>query len=229
MITVSTSSSRKAYHHGDLREALLTAALAILEEGGDAAALSLREAARRAGVSAMAPYRHFVDKDALLAAIATIGFEKLGEALRAAEAAADGGDRPRTPLDAQGVAYVAFACRHPALFRLMFGAAAPAKTGGLADTAAQTFNVLADRVAQMVPPGVSADVALAAWALVHGLAMLAVDGQLAHFGEAPEVLAARIVSLTFGGPMPQNAIDDPSHAKKPPLSTGVKASTTSKR
>ena len=251
---MSTSSPKKAYHHGDLRGALLTAALSILEEHGDPALLSLREAARRAGVSAMAPYRHFADKDALLAAIATIGFEKLGASLRAAEIQAAEAQAPevrasevrasevlgadahgaagqarRAPLDAQGVAYVAFACKHPALFRLMFGASAPAKTGGLADTATRTFGVLADRVAQMVPPGVSADVALAAWALVHGLAMLAVDGQLAHFGEPPEVLAARIVELTFGSPMSQNAMVEPSQAKKPPLSAEVKSSTTLKR
>ena len=226
---MSTSAPKKAYHHGDLREALLTAALAILEEHGDPASLSLREAARRAGVSAMAPYRHFADKEALLAAIATIGFERLGAALRAAETKAVSHDMPRTPLDAQGVAYVAFACRHPALFRLMFGATSPTKTGGLADTAAQTFKVLADRVAQVVPHDVGADVALAAWALVHGLAMLAVDGQLSHFEATPEALAARIVKLAFGNTEAQNEIVEPSQAKKPPLSADPKPSTTRKR
>ena len=86
MITVSTLVATKtAYHHGDLRSALVEAGLAILAESGDAGALSLREAARRAGVSAMAPYRHFADKEALLAAIATVGFERLAAAQREAE------------------------------------------------------------------------------------------------------------------------------------------------
>ena len=83
---MSTSRPAKAgYHHGELRETLVAAGLAILEEGGDPASLGLREAARRAGVSAMAPYRHFSDKDALLAAVATVGFDRLRVDLEAAD------------------------------------------------------------------------------------------------------------------------------------------------
>src|ERR1700709_2099096 len=101
MITVSTSGAKKSYHHGDLRDALIGAALEILEEGG-LAALSLREAARRAGVSPMAPYRHFADKEALLAGVAAVGFERFADALR------QGDTQPgaQEALIAQGAAFV---------------------------------------------------------------------------------------------------------------------------
>src|SRR5919199_1636107 len=110
---MSTSPGR-GYHHGALKTALLDAADALLDEGG-AGAVSLREAARRAGVSATAPYRHFADKEALLAALATRGFEQFGAALD--EAARDASD----PLAAMGLAYVRFALARPGRFRLMFG------------------------------------------------------------------------------------------------------------
>src|SRR5690349_3579164 len=96
------------YHHGDLRPALLKAAGRVLEKEGPAA-LSLRELARRAGVSHNAPYRHFADREALLAALAADGFRMLGEVLGVASS------RHR------GEAYVRFALEHPQLFRLMFG------------------------------------------------------------------------------------------------------------
>ena len=197
MITVSTLVATKpAYHHGDLRAALVEAGLAILAEGGDAAGLSLREAARRAGVSAMAPYRHFTDKDALLAAIAAIGFERLAEAQRAA----DDAPSPAAAMKAQGVAYIAFALEHPALFRLMFGAARPSMgDDALAAAAKSSFDLLVSRVASLEPSKEGAvgemDRVLAHWSLVHGLAMLAVDGQLDKFGGPPLGLADRVTSL----------------------------------
>src|SRR3954447_22902525 len=102
MFTVSTPD--RGYHHGDLRRALLEAALELLAEtGGDE--VSLREVARRAGVSAMAPYRHFADKAALMAAIRDHGLQLLFERLNAADADPD----PRRALAAQGQAYVGFA------------------------------------------------------------------------------------------------------------------------
>jgi AcrR family transcriptional regulator len=109
----------KGYHHGDLRVALLASAAELLDEGGPEA-VSLRECARRAGVSHAAPYRHFATKEALLLALAEEGFDGLAaagdEAMRRVR-------DPRERLDAYGVAYVHFALEHPARFRLMFAGA----------------------------------------------------------------------------------------------------------
>lgn len=199
MLTVSTLVAAKpSYHHGDLRSALVEAGLAILAEGGDFAALTLRETARRAGVSAMAPYRHFADKDSLLAAIAAIGFERLAKAQRAADIAPS----PAAAMKAQGVAYIAFALDNPALFRLMFGAAQPSMGhDALATAAKSSFDLLVARVASLEPAAGDGsggkDRVLAHWSLVHGLAMLAVDGQLDKFGAPPLELANRVASLTL--------------------------------
>ena len=116
-LTVSTSqSSARPYHHGDLRTALLGEGLRLVEEGG-ADALSLREVARAAGVSATAVYRHFPDKRALMTALAQEGVRRLGEAQREAAAAAGSGAAAFT---ATGRAYVRFALANPGLFRLTF-------------------------------------------------------------------------------------------------------------
>ncbi|MRI56079.1 TetR/AcrR family transcriptional regulator [Methylobacterium sp. DB1607] len=175
-------SGKGGYHHGDLRETLVAAGLSILEEGGDASALGLREAARRAGVSAMAPYRHFPDKDALLAAVAAVGFERLRAALEAADREGEGEAAKREALYAQGEAYVAFACTQPGLFRLMFAArSGGSRPHGLCEASAAAYAVLSERVATMVPAAVAAEEALRSWALVHGIASLVIDGMV---GEA---------------------------------------------
>lgn len=157
-----------AYHHGDLRSALLAAAGSLLEAEGPAA-LSLREAARRAGVSHAAPYRHFPDREALLAALAAQGFEALGEQLRAA-----GGTGAR----AIGVAYLHFALAQPQRYRLMFGVALSLSAhADLRRAAEDTYNALA----RGLPPGGAARASgAAAWALVHGLASLLIDGHLSR-------------------------------------------------
>ena len=154
----------ETYHHGNLREGLVSAALELLD-GGDTAP-SLREVARAAGVSAMAPYRHFADRGALLRAVAERGFAQLREVLLVADAA----ENARAALIAQGRAYVDFARAHPALFRLMFSGE---KTGGMPE-GETAYTVLARRVAGIAPR--RAEVAtLAAWGLVHGLATLLLD------------------------------------------------------
>src|SRR6202045_4216685 len=103
------------YHHGDLRTACVSAALELLEEGG-ATALSLRAVARRAGVSPAAPYRHYADREALVSAVAALGYRELAERLAAAHRS------PSTPeqLASVATAYVQFALERPALFRIMF-------------------------------------------------------------------------------------------------------------
>lgn len=188
------------YHHGELREALIAAGLSILEEGGDPTTLGLREAARRAGVSAMAPYRHFPDKEALLAAVATVGFERLHAALEVADRAGEG----REALYAQGEAYVAFACAQPGLFRLMFGArSCGARPEALVAASGAAYAVLADRVAALVPAARAADEALRSWALVHGLAALAIDGLLGEEAQAdPRAAAALAGRLLRLDPVP---------------------------
>lgn len=157
------------YHHGDLRAAMLGAAGKILEKEGPGG-LSVREAARRAGVSHNAPYRHFPDREALLAALAKEGFALLRESLE---------NRAGREL---GEAYVQFALGHPQRFRLMFGGALPAgKYPELQQNARATFAKLEGAFAGL---GTDAEfAAAAAWSLVHGLAQLMLDG---HFerGEA---------------------------------------------
>src|SRR6201997_2674796 len=108
-------SPKAPYHHGDLRSALVRAAMELLEEGGEAE-LSLRAVARRAGVSPAAPYRHYADREALVSAVAAVGYRELAERLGAAHPAPS----TRDQLADVAVAYVRFALDRPALFRIMF-------------------------------------------------------------------------------------------------------------
>lgn len=156
-----------AYHHGDLRHVLLFAATQQLEQQGPAK-LSLRAIAREAGVSPAAPYAHFPDKESLLAAIAGGGFSLLRDVcVRAAETS--GGD-PR----ALGRAYVGFALGHPHLFRLMFGGTIESfASHPVLDGASQAaFGFLRANL------GGDTEAASAAWAFVHGVAMLLIDRRL---------------------------------------------------
>lgn len=174
------STLEKPYHHGDLRAALLDAADTLLDQGGDGA-VSLREAARMAGVSPTAAYRHFADKDALLAALALRGFVAFGAAM--AEALAD---PALPPFVARGRCYVRFALARPGRFRLMFGPllARSAAHPALAAAAAQAFTALQGTAGDR-------DAALRGWGLVHGLAHLLLDGAIAE-GDV-EALLARLI------------------------------------
>lgn len=152
----------------------MTAAGTLLEKQG-VEYLSLREAARLAGVSHNAPYRHFPDREALLAALAEEGFRRLGSAL---EEAGRGGQQAR------GEAYVRFALEHPRRFRLMFGggvrlAAHPA----LREHAARAYDGLVRAFAAMGDERGAEVAAAAAWSLTHGLANLLLDG---HFRRATQ-------------------------------------------
>ena len=172
----------KGYHHVGLRTTLVRAALILLAEDG-ADAVSLRAVARRAGVSAMAPYRHYPDKEALLAAVAVQGFDGLRDVLRAADEAAPAGQA----LVEQAVAYVRYALENPALFRLMFG---PKRVGTHPELAAAgdaAYAVLAARVAAEAPADADRDArALGCWSLVHGLASLFLDGRISDKTAAPD-------------------------------------------
>ena len=173
MCAVSTS---RPYHHGDLPAALLDAALALLEAGEP---LSLRAVARRAGVSPTAPYRHYADKEALLAALATYGFAQLADRLDAAAELTDMAEQ-----------YVAFALAHPGLFRLMYGR----PTANAA--AARTAEILASRLAA---PALQ----IGAWAMVHGLAVLLLDGKLSCADPAQLVRSTVAAVLTPAVPAGQ--------------------------
>ncbi len=181
------TARHRAYHHGDLAAELVREGLALVEAPGPDGgpdALTLRAVAGRARVSATAVYRHFADKDALLAAIAAQGFARLNTGFEGALARA----RARVPLArlrALGLAYIDFALAHPGLYRLMFGAARPAfgSYAMLEGEAGRAWQSLAQAVTAAWPRGASKrtlDAAIvAAWSLVHGYAVLRLEGQLA--------------------------------------------------
>ena len=164
----------RPYHHGDLRAALVEAGLAAIEARG-ADDLSLRELARVVGVSATAVYRHFPDKKALVAALASVGLKKLGETQRIASNAAGGGS---AGFNATGVAYVRFALCNPGLFRLVYSHPLPKFLPG-ADPSEDAMAMLQAYAAALAPNGVDPEIfALQSWSLVHGLAMLLLDQQI---------------------------------------------------
>lgn len=174
--------SRVTYHHGDLGQALIDAALAIITEEQDAANVSLREVARRVGVSQAAPYRHFADKDALLAAVAEAGFQRLLNALHV-DAGSD--TDPLARLQASGVAYVKFAIAHPAHYRVMFSIfrVEQGNDSSLNEVAGKAFAVMVDAISTgqaigAIQPGNPRQLAWVTWSLVHGLALLLIDRQL---------------------------------------------------
>jgi AcrR family transcriptional regulator len=177
--------SKATYHHGDLPAACVDAAMELLEEGGETA-LSLRAVARRAGVSPAAPYRHYEDREALVSAVAAVGYRELAERLAAAHPA------PSTPeqLTSVAIAYVQFALDRPALFRIMFGE--PCKRDNderMAATAAVSL-YLREIVGRVFPEADAEAMATATWALVHGLAFLCLDGKLD--ASTPPAVADRV-------------------------------------
>ncbi|HEY3077752.1 MAG TPA: TetR/AcrR family transcriptional regulator [Burkholderiales bacterium] len=162
---MTTLRRKTAYHHGNLRPALLRTAGKLLEDQG-AASLALRGLARRAGVSHNAPYRHFPNREALLAALAAEGFAMLGERLRG------------QPGREMGEAYVRFALEQPQRFRLMFGGLLPmAKYPQLRTAAQGAYQALVEAFKDLPRPELAA---AAAWSLVHGFSHLLLDGHFAH-------------------------------------------------
>ncbi|MFT3706039.1 MAG: TetR/AcrR family transcriptional regulator [Archangium sp.] len=168
---------RGAYHHPDLRRALIDAAVDLIGKHG-AQALTLREVARRAGVTHGAPYRHFPDREALIAAVAEEGFHALGK-LMATRMRPAVGDWPAA-ITACGVAYVEYATKHPAHFQVMFTAELQGKHPSMEAASQQSFALLRDTVSggqrdgTFLSAGDPDPAALAAWSVVHGLASLLV-------------------------------------------------------
>jgi len=185
--SVADALDEKSYHHGDLRAALIAAARQILAREG-LEAMSLRAVARAAGVSRQAPYHHFADKNALLAAVAADGFRELRAAMLSRMAGAGPGI---DQLTACGVGYVAFAVGQPALFRLMFAFWGDdfANDPDLARARVDCHAVLTGTIAALRPnpdPRSEAYDSIGAWSTVHGLAELINKGVIAprDFGAA---------------------------------------------
>ena len=187
----------KPYHHGNLKQALLEAAVQLIAETGPRG-FTLREAARRAGVSHNAPYRHFRNRNDLLAAVATDGFDRLTTAMRRASPRIS----PLNRLRRSGLAYVDFALRWPQHFAAMFDAPWNQPDYPECALAAQhCFETLLGFVrdcqsAHQMPPGDPERLAYHAWSLVHGIAKLANAGQLPWRTKA-QVL--RFCAFSMGG------------------------------
>lgn len=199
--------SRTRYHHGDLRNALLEASLSLVRDEG-VEGFSLREAARAVGVSPAAAYRHFEDKDALLIALAADGFTRLATGMERAIARTPGepGSKAHAAaaFAAVGLAYVEFAVQHPSHFRVMFGpwcahAKEPLVGGGPGGR--DPYRILVDTLDALAASGAVARDAragaeLAAWASVHGLASLLVEGPV-RLSKAERSHAMRSVARTL--------------------------------
>jgi AcrR family transcriptional regulator len=172
--------ARETYHHGDLRRALLAAALRLAQKKG-VDALSLREVARAAGVSHAAPYAHFADKAALIGALKANGFTLLGQAL--VEALAGAPSDPRARLLALAGAYVRFASEHAAFFQLMFRKRLERTpfSHKYIEPGLELFALLEGHMAKLVRDGApSREASLLALCMLHGLTSLWIDGPLEH-------------------------------------------------
>ena len=206
---------RRTYHHGELREALIRTGLDLAREGGPEAVV-LREAARRQAVSATAAYRHFSARSDLLDAVRERATRLLGASMTRARDAArrdvpPGRNAPLQDLRMLGRAYVEFALAEPGLFRFM--AAVPAQSPRAAPKGDDPAGLLGDALDRMVQEGLLAPAdrpgsEIAAWAAVHGLAVLLSDGALEHvrLGGAPLIEAAtnRVLDVVAYGLLPRS-------------------------
>ncbi|MBT8450432.1 MAG: TetR/AcrR family transcriptional regulator [Deltaproteobacteria bacterium] len=179
------ATAKKAYHHGELRESLLEAAELLLEEDGPVG-LSLRKVGRRLGVTPGAPYRHFEDKDALLAALAVRGFQSLRERMMAdLKGSADGEESLRRA----GLGYLEFASQHPEMFRLMFGWIPSRDVPELCEAGDAAYAGLRGILERCEQEGLLTksvpDAGLMAWSAVHGAAFLLIDKRLMLGDEDP--------------------------------------------
>ena len=186
----------KTYHHGDLKSAMIRAALELVREKGPRG-FTLNEASRRAGVSVSAPYNHFEDKEALLVEIVLLGNRTLESELTAASAVEK---RPEERLLALYLAYIAFANNHPDLFAVMFQSGID-KTPypEVHKSAAAGLSIVYNLAAQVEPAGELAnELALAVWTMAHGFATLSAEGALRRGKEhlaptSPGVLFRRLL------------------------------------
>lgn len=199
------ASAKAGYHHGDLRRALLDASLSLIERHGPEG-FTLRAAAREAGVTAGAPYHHFEDKDALIGALADEGFELFYGAL--ASAAAEPAESMRERTDNMAIAYVRFAVEHPTRFRLMTGRDVGRVLGKRGHAQAHDAYALMRQavISKVTGTGsgkIAEEIILCSWALVHGLAFLAIDGHLTPEGTSWKhcgPIVRRLLRHSLGNP-----------------------------
>jgi len=201
---MAAATKRKTYHHGDLRNALVAAALEWVRGSGPEA-LTLRELARRVGVNHRAVYRHFADKTALLAAVADSGYRALLERLEAARAAAPRASAERR-LEALAVAYVAFAIDHSAHYRIMFGRRLneDGRFPELEAQVARAFEIIAAEVRAGRKAGRLArwpvrEAVFSFWSLAHGFASLAIVQRLKVKRALLEPYARKITAPLVAG------------------------------
>lgn len=194
--TDKTGKKGKTYHHGDLPRAMLTDAVRTIQRQG-IDSLTLRGVGERLGVSRSALYRHFANKNALLQAVAAEGFRLLQAKLQHAWQGTGGG---LSGFDTMGTAYIQFAVRHPAHYRVMFGSG-PQSADAYGSTDAFGTLVSAIKALQRAGTMRSDDprqLALYVWSVVHGVAMLALDGILRTPAEIKMLTQFAIERLTTG-------------------------------
>ena len=182
----------------DLRQKVLDASLALIEEGG-LDRLSMREVARKAGVSHQAPYHYFGDREAILAELAGEGFSKLGQGLVRASTGSD----PVKAVEAMGRAYVEFALRNPAFFQAMFRAdAVPLdRYPDARKREDEAFGKLVEGIGRAFanqPSEARQAIAVACWAMVHGLATLILEGSLARKLKIPKSQQRQVADEVLG-------------------------------
>lgn len=175
-----STDQRTPYHHGDLRAQLVETVRQLVEQKG-AESFSISKAARIAGVSSAAPYKHFHDKMEIVRAVALEGMRRLGAAMNEAARSAPSGRFAK--VDAMGKAYVTFARNGPGVFRLMFGLTEThASDPEIMCTGKETFGILVREVAAIMPQSTSEDEVVRRsyllWTFVHGHAFLQIDGKV---------------------------------------------------
>src|SRR6201986_5049802 len=214
--------AERGYHHGNLKEALLQAALGLIAEKG-AAGFTFADAARMAGVSPAAPYRHFRDRDELLSSIAQRGFEQFESALT--QAWDDGRPDTVTAFERVGKAYLAFAREEPAFYSAMFESGLAldisASLHSAAERAFAVIRAAAERLAALAPPGSPRPpalmMALHIWSMSHGVASLVApaDASRRKLPMTPdELLEAEVLIYLRGLGFPTDR--RPAEAPKPP-------------
>jgi AcrR family transcriptional regulator len=212
MSSGADSAGKKGYHHGALRSALVQASIALAREGGPERVF-LREAARAAGVSHSAAYRHFADRDALLAEVARFARNELAEEMRRQ---VNRTRDPRRRLRAVGAAYIDFALTEPGLFRTAF-TSHPATSGGSegdgatepedpsdSTAIAEPYDVLGQaldevQAAGLLDPRRRAGAEIAAWSAVHGIANLLLDGPLSADAATVKFSRGQVLDLIERG------------------------------